>query len=485
MEKNKILVTISVSVLLAALYGGISGFLVANRVTDQEAVVINTEQTPIPLLSLYGYSTMGKTSGKNYYFNKLYPDICGAKTASPGGSASLDYAYTIFNVSLANLELYEGTRDAYVFHQNLIDLLNCAQKSGSLRVIINFNFYEYERVEGKVVEWQKNLLCPTTQTSMVYRECPDTVDGRGNITDGYHQPTLTQAMAAYKKLLEPSNSTVRRNLQKALRLTFAGSGVPVLAGITLSEENVTWDYEKQSDGSYKPVYGKADTLPPRADFLNDLYNALVKRYVTSDSLNRNWMYKFLQWYSPNTWGNYPGSNVNWPLIGADGWVYDQYHLDVSTSTSNVITRGEYYDYALSMAQLDGPVYSVVFASPLRYPTGGTRTINSEWWNSLSYANGDGGWLRFFGQVEVNKLLRIPTIFYAYTPVSRQDTPMTDSRINSNPELQKCGQDLFTFLESTTLTHLLATKDSILYRYTSEKPDWIPAAPDGCVALDTL
>ena len=425
---------------------------------------VNSSEEAEPLLetdipSLYGYS-----KGTNSYLIKhLNATYCADDQPTLEGSVrGIDYVYNVYNMSLANLDSRYNVNDFY--KNDLSNLIECARKTGKLRIIYNVNFWEYDSVEesptGKKLDYQKKQLCRTTGLPMSAK-CIDTFDDNGNVIEyGYIEPNIEDALAAFDRIIDDNES---------LKLTFSGSGYAVLAGITLAEENVTWDWERNDNGTYKRVPGK------RADFLEELYFALKDEYP-------HWTHKFLQWYSPNRMPNYPGYNDDWPEISADGWVFDQYHLDVTSARS--FYQSEYYTFVREIKRLNKPVYSIVFASPLRYPTGNTRGINSEWWNSNEYEGEDGGWVRFYGQVAINQMFKIPTIYYVYTPIKHADIALDRVGLpDITNEDRACGIDLLNLFRYITWPHIEETTLDPEAPLDEGKPFWIPSAPTTCEYLN--
>lgn len=369
-----------------------------------------TATTPPSFIpSVYGYSV----GTRSYLRTQLAPFCDSSAPAQPGSTSALDYAHVVYNLSLKNL------REQPAFYAADLDwLLACARKTGKLRVLVNFNFYE----------------------SLAQK----------NQTPGYTLPNLDSALSAFDLLLGgPKN----------LGLTFTGSGYAVLAGITLAEENVTWEYVQRPDGTATFTPGL------RAQFLSELYTRLKQKH------GGKWYLKFFQWYSPNKVPNYPGYSSDWPVIPADGWVFDQYTLDVKSSAANLY-QGAYYQYVSNLKKLGLPVFSVVFASPLRNPSASDRGLNFEWWNAKSYDGRDGGWVKLHGQVAINQLFKVPTIYYPYTPLNGVDTNMLDTAIPT-----ACGEELFTFLVRTTWPYVKGS--SVPLTLPAERPEWIPSAPSSC------
>lgn len=425
----------------AAASTGNAGFIPTPTSTPTSTPTVTASPTPTPvapeLSGLYGYSL-----GANSFLRAQLATFCSRASAELPASRSLDgFGYFYYGISLKALREY----GAAFFSSDLRSLSECLKKTGSTRLIIVFNFYEFDRdpATNAVFHFQKQQLCRIDKKPMS-PHCRDTKDAKGNVIKrGYIAPDLVSARADFDSLLS--------SLGRTLTTTFDGSTFSVIAGISLSEENVTWDYVGQADGSYRFASGS------RATFLDNLYGALKIRYP---SVN------FIQWYSPHKIPNFPGYNATWPQIGADGWIFDQY-LMASVHVDGV-EQSTYYQYVTGMASLNVPLYSIVFASPNRNPSA-APSVDPTWWNTGT-EGAEAGWTRYYAQVAINQAFHIPTSFYAYTPMNGGDVPLTARQ-------GACGTELFTFLRTKTWPWTKSHQLSLTL--PSTRPEWIPLAPAQC------
>lgn len=403
--------------------------------------------------SLYGYSV-----GARSYYRGLLADFCHGPSL-PGSSppSAQDYAYTVYPINLFGLRTY----GAAFYAEDLGWLLRCARKTGRLRVIVRFDFYEYDTdpETGRRISYQKHLLCRNDNGSGVGRPlregCPDVLDGDGNVARrGYLEPDVDSTVDA----LAPLWAAVPELAQ-----TFEGTERRVLAGITLSEENVTWDYTSDGNGGYQRIAGR------RAEFLGQLYTALSTRFDAD----------FLQWYSPTLTLNYPGSSANWPEIPSDGWVFDAYHLSVVSEVEAIaganVRESDFFEYASKMSELGVPSYGIVWSSPLRYPRGSEPDINHLWWNAWQSHGHEGGWVRFYGQVAVLQHFEIPTLYYPYTPVQQSGTAWADTAWDRIAG--RCGEGLLVAFSEQAWRWI--PENPISLTIPAAQTSWIPSAPASC------
>ena len=409
-----------------------------------------TDATPTSsfIPSLYAYNHGERNdAGSNNQYRRLLQEFCDGRThaqAIPGLETDGEFAVTMYN-----LPYWRYREDTEYYNRQIDWLIGCARKTGRLRVLINYNFYRSPK--------QKLLICETSALA------PSHEGGCNNMPDGspgYIPANVADAMTAFELLLGEHGP-------EKLAYTFRETELRVLAGITLAEENVTWDYAlRRGDGGAKYLFQEN----MRSDFLNDLYLKLKETFGADG-------YQFLQWYSPHaTKLNYPGSGETWPLIGADGWVFNQYTMSI-LGRDNSFVDSNYHQYAQAITNLGKPVFSIVWASPLRYPrASGKGKLNFDWWSRNEYGNQAGGWKGFHGQVAVNQSLGITTLFYALTPhplgTVDYDVFMTQADIP-----KECGMEMFTELIHITLPFFRGNR--IPATYAPAKPDWILSAPTEC------
>ena len=194
-----------------------------------------------------------------------------------------------------------------------------------------------------------------------------------------------------------------------------------LSAITIGEENVFWD-----GGSER---------------LAGLYEALRQRYPKR---------RFFQWYSPSRNMNLPG--LKWPVLPADGWVFDQYFMPGHV----------YSEYVKGIASIDAPKISIVWASPLWRPGEKNSESDFEWWD-------EDGWKLFYEQVRLNIDHNIPTAFFLYE--------FEDSGLRPIPMFRSQDTCTLGFLDSLLNQTIPALQTSVrLAALPAERPDWIPS---GC------
>ena len=222
-----------------------------------------SSQDFLPSLYSYNWGYQNHQNSSNFYRTELQ-EFCSSQAKPLHGSNNVSsYSQTIFNISYDKFR-----KDPKKYSDQLDWLISCARKTGKLRVIVNFNFYRNNN--------QKKQICDTTGKPLAKGGvCPD----KSNGAPGYAIPTVNSAMRAFGQLfgkLGPKN----------LNMVFKGSGYSVVEGFTLGEENVTWDYVRQDDETYK------FTKNLRSNFLNKLYDSLRAKYGS-------WPKKYFQWYSPH------------------------------------------------------------------------------------------------------------------------------------------------------------------------------------------
>lgn len=172
----------------------------------------------------------------------------------------------------------------------------------------------------------------------------------------------------------------------------------------------------------------------RAAVLEGLYRALTDRLSIP----------ILQWYSPNKRNNAPGVN-KWPVLSADGWVFDQYTMET----------GVYEKYVESMRAISERLYSVVWLSPQWEVGAGRRVVNHDYWNEY-------GKERFVRHVNTNIRNNIPTLFFAFVldkrnnPISFYKFAEADPRAN---RFYNGVKNLLKLIESDAVVAI------------SDVPDW--------------
>jgi len=135
--------------------------------------------------------------------------------------------------------------------------------------------------------------------------------------------------------------------------------------LSLDEENVPWD--------------------GRLDQLSKAYK-LLKRETD---------FTVYQWYSASKRNNAPGSK-GWPVLEADGWIFDQYRL----------TPKVYEEFVRDNKKISNNLVSVLWLSPNWNPNTRTRKADSQYWNNAGFDN-------FIEKLKINIDNGIPTVFFSF------------------------------------------------------------------------
>lgn len=166
----------------------------------------------------------------------------------------------------------------------------------------------------------------------------------------------------------------------------------------------------------------------RAEILESMYRFLADRLSIP----------IMQWYSSNKRNNAPGF-YKWPILSADGWVFDQYTMEPKV----------YEKYVDSMIQISQKLYSIVWFSPQWEVGAGKRVENDEYWNEY-------GRERFVHHVNTNIRNNIPTLFFAFF-LDRKNNPVpiykiaeSDFRVKKFYESMK---QVFTLVENNVAISL--------------------------------
>jgi hypothetical protein len=189
--------------------------------------------------------------------------------------------------------------------------------------------------------------------------------------------------------------------------------------IVIDEENVFWQ--------------------GRARFLAELYHGFKQRHP---------QHRFYQWYSGSLKLNVPGES-RWPILPADGWVFDQYSMEDET----------FGQYVAGMRRLGKPLLAVLWASPNWHVGNKGGKPDDAWWNQA-------GWKSFYAQLAHSRAHGIPVSFFAFgKSANGRLVPLWNS---SEP----CDVAFVEAFTKRTIP-MLRSDDKLPVKTPAVRPDWIP------------